>query len=77
MKVGSLVRITKATLGVPAGTLALVMQELPLTGSAQRIASRSGMMPHARLFQVLLFGEGGAKRRIRRYLDFSLEVLKS
>jgi len=64
MKVGNLVKITRASIGIPEGTLALVIEYVP---------ARAESNPDLMYYIVQLVGLG--HRPTRRYLPQDLEMV--
>ena len=72
LRPGDLVEITRASVGVPAGTIALVIEQKEPTAYIDSLAHKSDW-PDA-LYTVWPTGEVG-KRGIRRYLGRDLKRL--
>jgi hypothetical protein len=67
MKPGDLVRITRASIGYPKGTIGLVME----------VKSNLGLDAHIKFVYVQVYGHENPERNtMRRYLDQDLEIIE-
>ena len=73
MQVGDLVKITRTSIGVPTGTIGLIVDRLlPPYEESPEIDAPTDTHLDMELFQVELYG---AKAKARRYLPRDLEVI--
>ena len=66
MKIGSLVKITRASIGIPEGTIGLIIEIVP---------ARAETFPASELTYHIVELIGMGRRAPRRYLPEDLEVL--
>ena len=73
MKAGDLVRIKRASIGIPMDTLGLLTAKKKTLGAASRVGYRLG--DYEAIWEVQMLG--AVKQHTRRYMSRDLEVINA